>query len=284
MTQTRKWVLGTGLAVVLLLAAGWFLLVAPQRSEATALAEQAQAQRDANVHLQLKIQQLSAQAADLAAEEERLAELRVKVPQTPELPPLVRLLTAAAAASGADLRALAPGEPTLLVDPAAAPVAPPVDAGGTAAAAPPAAAPAAAPAQAAAQAAAPGAVSAPVAAGAATGSLHFLPLTVTTEGTYSQLVAFLDAVEELDRSLLVTGLTLSSERDEQTGGVGVTATIQTRAFLSPPAPGVATPVPTAPVPGETPVPVPGTAAQAQPSAATSPSPPSPPSASSQETP
>jgi Tfp pilus assembly protein PilO len=269
MTQTRRWVLGTGLAVVLLLAAGWFLLVAPQRSEAAALAEQAQAQRDANDQLQLKIQQLTAQAADLAAEEERLAELRVKVPETPELPPLVRLLTAAAAASGADLRALAPGEPTLLVDPAAAPVAPPADSGGTAAAAGPAAAPAAGAAPA--QAAAPGAVSAPAAASAATGSLHFLPLTVTTQGTYSQLVAFLDAVEELDRSLLVTGLTLSSERDDQTGGVGVTATIQTRAFVSPPAPGVATPVPTAPVPAETPVPTPGTAAQAQPPAATSPS-------------
>ena len=52
---TTKWYGGAALAAVLVLVAGYFLLVAPARSNADEITAAAQAQEDANKALQLRI-------------------------------------------------------------------------------------------------------------------------------------------------------------------------------------------------------------------------------------
>ena len=60
MNSTRTWTLGTAVVAVLLLVAGWFLLVSPQRSAAADLRDQVTAQQAANDAIALKTKQLQA--------------------------------------------------------------------------------------------------------------------------------------------------------------------------------------------------------------------------------
>jgi hypothetical protein len=212
MTEIRKWSLLTALAVVVVLAAGWFLLVAPKRSEAADLRQQTRDQLSANDSLQLQIAELEAQAVKLPEQRARLAEVQASVPAAAELPALIRTLTTAARASGVDLVSLAPGPLTPLA--------------GTGATAIPTAAPTAT--------ASAGATTAPAGTStAAAGGLEYVPVTLTTKGSFVGLKQFLNELEGLDRSFLTSGVSASGERDDVTGSTKLTATIIGRVFVSP---------------------------------------------------
>ncbi|RJK96768.1 type 4a pilus biogenesis protein PilO [Vallicoccus soli] len=114
MTRTQKWSAGTAVLAVLLLLAGWFLLVAPQRSTAAGLRLEAVAAEQANQGLLTEIHQLQAQSAELPAKREVLEAISRKLPADVQLPALVRALTGASAAAGAELQAMAPGVPQAL--------------------------------------------------------------------------------------------------------------------------------------------------------------------------
>lgn len=237
MSRTQQWVTGTALVAVLILAAGWFLLITPARSEAAELRASTQQQDRANAQLVSRIEELKVQSEDLPSQLARLAELGIQIPSNPELPTLIRDLTAAAESSGALMVSMAPSTPTLLPSSVPVPVVAPVPAEGenvgdddpaaAAAAAPPA--PAADP-------------------------LYMVPLTVTLEGTYYELEQWLNKVEDLKRAQLVTGFTLRSEVtatgevvDKDRGPLSLT--VSTRVFMTtaqPPAPtAVVAPVPPA---------------------------------------
>src|SRR5512139_353157 len=123
MTVTRKWSLMATLLVVAIFVASWFLLIAPRRSHAADLRSQAAAQDAANTRLQQKIAQLQAQAQDLPRQQARLAAVKVKIPENPALPALIRDLSAAAKKSGVSLDALAPSKPLAVVNGLVAPTA-----------------------------------------------------------------------------------------------------------------------------------------------------------------
>lgn len=177
MSRVRQYAVMTALAVVVLLAAGWFLLISPQRSEAAALRTEAESQESANAGLRNQLAVLKRQAEGLPAQEARLAEFAVQIPADPALPTLIRQLTVAAETSGVHLNSVTPGAPALATSTAAS-----GSATGTSAAA---------------------------AAAAPSGQLAYLPLTIDVDGSFYQLSAFLRELEILQRVFLVEGFTVA---------------------------------------------------------------------------
>ena len=241
MTATRKWSALAVLLVAAIFAASWFLLIAPKRSEAAGLRAQKVEQDATNERLIQQLEMLKAQAQDLPKQEAFLAQIRRQVPSNPALPALIRDLTAGAKKSGVDILSLAPALPVAVVAPAVTAVVPTT--AGTAA-------------PSSGTSPAPGTVTTPVAAAPV---LYQVPITVKTSGSYFETEQFLNKVEALKRSFLVTGFTLkytASTAQNPTAGP-LEMEIKGRVFLSPAA-AVAAGA-TVPVPGVTATPAPSTA-------------------------
>jgi Tfp pilus assembly protein PilO len=191
MDKLKQWVALTVLASVAVLAAGWFLLVAPKRGEAADLRVQAEEQLATNRTLAGELEVLKAQARDLPQKQAELASVAAKIPDNPALPGLIRQLMEAADAADVQLVSIAPGEPVLK--------------------APPVPATPAAPEEGAAQvdgAAAPADPAAPAPPSPA-GTLAEIPLAVNVVGDYYGVQRFLARAEELSRAVLVTNLTVA---------------------------------------------------------------------------
>src|SRR5438067_6686293 len=117
MTRARQWSVLTAVACLAVMAAGWFVLVKPQRSHAASLRKDAADVLQINQTLQAQIAHLRAQAKDLPAQQRKLADIATKVPDSPALPTLIRQLSAAADGSGVNLVSLSPGLPALVAAP-----------------------------------------------------------------------------------------------------------------------------------------------------------------------
>jgi Tfp pilus assembly protein PilO len=198
MTDTRKWSAAAVVLIAAVFAAGWFLLVSPKRSDAADLKTQTATQDSANVTLQSKLEELKAQQADLPRQRARLAEISTKVPDNPALPSLIRDLTAASRKVGVSLDTLAPAAPVAV------------------------------------SATAPGVVAAaPVAPAAATNvALFQVPLTLNVTGSYFELEQFVNKLEGLKRSFLVTGFSISDATSDKAALDDLTIALTGRVFLS----------------------------------------------------
>src|SRR4051794_1883864 len=155
--KLKQWALLTVIAVLAVFAAGWFLLIAPKRTEAAGLHATAASYDARSSSLRGELSMLEAQARELPKQEARLTEIGRKIPASPDLPTFIRTLTDAANAAGVDLNSLAPSAPVA----------------GTSAAAP-------------APATASGA-----AATAPSASLSYVPVTLQVSGNYFQVEEFL---------------------------------------------------------------------------------------------
>jgi Tfp pilus assembly protein PilO len=242
MSMTRKWSLLAAALVVAIMAASWFLLISPKRGEAADLRSKSAAQEQANQLLQQKLEQLKAQAVDLPKQKAQLALIRKQIPDNPALPTLVRDLTAAARKVGVDLVSLAPANPVAMAPAAAQAPVPATTTGGgnstgttgssgtTGTGSPAAAAPATPPA-----------------------TLYMVPLKVTLSGSYFEVEQFVNKLEGLRRSFLVTGFSLTPGGEETSSTGGSTDSsgelklaLDGRVFLSPSVvPAAATPTPAA---------------------------------------
>ncbi|NHC14013.1 type 4a pilus biogenesis protein PilO [Motilibacter deserti] len=111
MTRTHKWTAGTVVVGLLLLAAGWLLLVGPKRAEASGLRDEATAQTAQNAQLHTQLAELKKLAAELPAAQRALDEIGSKVPDTVGLPALVRRVSALAKSSGVDVVSITPAAP-----------------------------------------------------------------------------------------------------------------------------------------------------------------------------
>jgi Tfp pilus assembly protein PilO len=242
MSVTRKW---SALAVVLvlaILAAGWFLLVSPKRTEAAGLETQVDTQEAANAKLVSELEQLKAQQAELPAQRAELASMRKQIPDNPALPTLIRSLTEAGRKVGVSIDTMSPTVPVAVVDPAAEVAAAPAtttsesdslsqtsDSSTTDS-----------------TEGSADSTTATVAAPAAP-TLYQVPLTLEVSGSYFELEQFINKLEGLKRSFLVTGFTLApaTESGSDTTDAGpapddLTLSLQGRVFLSPPASTTAT--------------------------------------------
>jgi Tfp pilus assembly protein PilO len=216
MTSTRKWSLLTMVLIVAILAASWFLLVSPERSKASKLKVQTTSQDQANSQLKEKIAQLMAQQQDLPRQEARLAQIRRQIPENPALPALIRDLSAAAKKAGLSLESLAPSDPVAVVAPVAAAVPAPVSTdaptdGSTAGTA----------------------TTAVVAPAAPAVTLYQVPIVLRAQGSYFEVEQFVNKLEGLRRSFLVTGFSLKPMAVTGSSGNQLEINVNGRVFLSP---------------------------------------------------
>jgi Tfp pilus assembly protein PilO len=210
MTDIRKWSAGAAVLIIAIFAAGWFLLVAPKHHATADLRARAVAQDADNALLQQKLQVLQAQQQDLPQQQAKLATLSTQIPSNPALPSLIRDLTAAAAKVGVSIDSMAPSAPVAVV---AAPV--------TAVAAP---------------------ATPTSGAAAASSTLFQVPLTLQLTGSYFEVEQYLNKLEGMKRSLMITGFTLapggasttssSTASTSGTSGSDLTVTLNGRVFLS----------------------------------------------------
>ncbi len=111
MTETRKWTLGAVLVAVLILVAGWFLLISPQRAEVADLEAQTQAQENTNSSLDTELAVLKQENKDLPEKQAELAALQTKIPEAPELPTYIREMQDVGRKSGVAFTSLTPTTP-----------------------------------------------------------------------------------------------------------------------------------------------------------------------------
>ena len=172
MNKMRQWSLLTGVAVVVVFAAGWFLAVSPQRQHAASLRTQAVSQQSSNAQLLGQINQLKQQKQGLPAQQRLLDRIAAQIPDNPALPALIRELSAAADAAGVDLESMAPAAPAPVVSTASASV------------------PAAA-------------TTSATAAGAAL-PLEQISIVIKVNGSYYNVESFFASVEKMKRAMRVT--------------------------------------------------------------------------------
>lgn len=224
MDKMRQWTLLTVVAVLAVLAGGYFLLVQPKSDKAAEVRASAEAQRADNARLEAEIARLTKQAQDLPRQQAKLAAFAARIPNNPALPSLIRTLTDAADRAGIELISMAPGPPVLVVAPA--PVAP------------------ASPAVPAAGPAAPGGAVTAGTVGAE--PLFTIPLTLAIKGGYVQVQQFFSNLEDLTRSLQVGSFSiapvLAVPGVSTTSAGGVTVSLVGRVFMTAPAPGDVAPV------------------------------------------
>jgi Tfp pilus assembly protein PilO len=184
MEKLKQYVIFTVLGCLVVLAAGWFLLVSPKRSDAAALRTQAASQVSGNAQLENQLQVLKAQAKDLPKQQAKLAAVAAKIPDNPAMPAMIRALTAASTAAGVELVSVTPSAPVAMA--AAAPAA--VVQKGSATPATSAAANAA--------------------AGNSAGLLTAIPVALNVVGGYFQVEQFVANLENLPRSMRLSNVAI----------------------------------------------------------------------------
>jgi len=191
MTKLRQLWLLTAVGSVLVLAAGYFLLVSPKASKAASIRAEAAAQEQANAKLRTQIQMLNRQKKDLPRQQAELQKFAARIPNNPALPALVRGLSDATDNAGIELVSVSPTAPTRVVS----------TAGGATTAA---------------------AASTPLA-------LAQIPITIKISGRYSQLSQFFSEVEGLPRAFLISGVTVTPDAGAAAAAPGTTSTTESAA-------------------------------------------------------
>jgi Tfp pilus assembly protein PilO len=204
MNRIQQWLVGAGVAVLLIAVGGYFFAIAPQSSHAKSIKAQAAQQNQTNQGLKGQIQVLQDQTQGVAASQARIAAISNELPPTANIASYVRALVVAAKTAGVDLMSIAPAATAnVTVAPAAAPAA-------AAAATPVATAAAGAPSSRTTTTAPATPVTA--AGTAATGTataLETTPLTIAVNGGYFQIQQFLAQLEKLPRATVVNAVTLT---------------------------------------------------------------------------
>lgn len=108
-SRTTGWIVGTVVAVMAVLFAGWFLVAGPRFEAAAATLSEAEGVAGQNELLQLKIDKLRADSANLEAYRAEVAGLQAQIPTDGELADYTREVAAAADDSGAFLLDFTPG-------------------------------------------------------------------------------------------------------------------------------------------------------------------------------
>jgi hypothetical protein len=269
-----------------LVAAYWFLLLAPKREESAKIREelsQAQSVRDT---AQQKASQLAGAKRSFAADYATVIRLGKSIPTSVDMPSLLVQLDRAARGTGIKFTDVKAGERSAATAPASAPATP---GGGAASPAAPGAAPAASgPGQAAqsagnavtnanaASGAAGGAAASgdPAAAGASAPGLESIPLTFEFDGSFFDLADFFHRMKRFVRvandKIVIRGrlMTINSFTfDTTTGFPNIKAQVSATVYLAPKAQGVdagATPQGPDAAAGAAPQPASGTSAPATP--------------------
>jgi Tfp pilus assembly protein PilO len=189
MSRIQQWMAGTVVAVLVIVAAGWFVAIAPQKHKVSSLGSQATAQEQTNSGLRTRLSVLTGQMQAVPTEQAEVAAITQKIPSDPGMPAYVRTLTATAAQAGVELVSIAPGTPAAVTVAAAAV--------------------AAAPAASASPSTAPSAAAVTAAPAAPAVSLQVISVALSVQGGYFQLQQFVAALQKLPRTTVVGSVSLA---------------------------------------------------------------------------
>ncbi|HVT65159.1 MAG TPA: type 4a pilus biogenesis protein PilO [Mycobacteriales bacterium] len=199
MSTTRRWGIGAGLAAVVILAAGWFLLVKPQKAKVNDLHAQTAAQQVTNQTLVTKITALEAAAKNNAQEQRILDKIATQIPDTAQEPALIRALSQAAKGSGVDLSEITPSAAAALSGSST--------------------------------------TTETLGATGSGGELYSLPLQLTVTGAYANVESFFSALEHLPRAFRVSSFSFApagTGPNVHAPANAISATIQTAVYYSTP--------------------------------------------------
>ena len=192
MTKSRLWILGGVVGAILLFLVGYFLLIGPTRQAAADLRATAADLDTQNQQLAIRLQDLQNKAPEVPQQLDKIAGVRAKIPEDLDIGPLVSQLQSLASGAGVSLNSVSPGTPfyeTALTPEQRAQGEAVEDL----------------------QAAADDGV--PTTALVAAGQTVVIPLEIQGAGSYRQVRAFVNSLEETTRALLVKGITVSRDGD-----------------------------------------------------------------------
>ena len=112
MNKRQMWIGGGAVLAVLILVAGWFLVVSPVRSDTSKTKAQTASVVSDNDRMQAQLNQLIALKKNVTDKQAELSNIAAEIPGDPQLPRLIRQLTGIAGDAGVDLVALTPSQPT----------------------------------------------------------------------------------------------------------------------------------------------------------------------------
>ncbi|WP_380168484.1 hypothetical protein [Jannaschia sp. R86511] len=230
LTKTSAWSLGTLGLCVALSAGAWFLAIEPERAEAADTREQTVAAEQSNAQLEVRIEQLRQEYADLPTRQAELAAIRQALPDEPALAGLIRAVNESADDVDIVLSSITTGAVSAVVDPNAVTE---VTDEGAEAGAEASAEPSAEPSTEASAEPADAAAGVTVVEGAPAGAvLAAVPITIDTRGGFFETNLFLKALQaDISRAVLVDGLTITAIDEEDVDPGTVTTSITARVFV-----------------------------------------------------
>jgi Tfp pilus assembly protein PilO len=113
-----SWITGTALAGVVVLAAGWFLLISPLRAETGTTRDATEAQEAQNDARELALIRLQEEFGQLGEYRAELAGLQAAIPVQAELPALTREVQEVAERTGVTILQMTSATPVAVAEPA----------------------------------------------------------------------------------------------------------------------------------------------------------------------
>jgi Tfp pilus assembly protein PilO len=182
--KATTWVAGAAVAVVAILAAGWFLAISPTMASADESRAQTTVTQDRNTQLSRKVATLKDQFAHLDEYKTQLAALQVQLPQEADMSGFNTELQSLASSASVTATSMTVTTPQLFVPIGTKPTAsttaaPASDAAGTA--------------------------STTSTSAANFSGLYAVPVSITTVGTYDATLTFLDSLQRTSSRLFLVG-------------------------------------------------------------------------------
>lgn len=205
----RLWLMVGGIAAAVILLAGWFLFISPQRSDTSSVNTQVHAAQDKNAILRARIAQLKAENANLAQYLAEVKQAKLALPDSSGLSDFLRTLQSIGSSTQTTLTALTVGSPTNLNGSVSTTTTKATGAAG---------------ANAANSAGANGGL----------GPIYQMPITLSVSGSPSQLDEFLSQLQSVQpRAVLITQLN-EAGASEVAGSAGrQTLGLTMQAFVAP---------------------------------------------------
>jgi Tfp pilus assembly protein PilO len=203
----RLWLMVGGIAAVVILLAGWFLFISPQRSDTSSVNTQVHAAQDKNAVLRARIAQLKAQNANLAQYLAEVKQAKLALPDSSGLSDFLRTLQSIGSSTQTTMTALTVGSPTNLNGSVTTTAKP-----GSAATNP----------------------ASNTGANGGLGPIYQMPITLSVSGSPSQLDEFLSQLQSVQpRAVLITQLNEAGASEVAGAGGRQTLGLTMQAFVAP---------------------------------------------------
>jgi Tfp pilus assembly protein PilO len=238
----QLWAL-TAVAVLAIIAAGWFLGAKPQAAKVGTLNQSTEEQLSANSDLSKEIKRLSDMRSGVGKQQKRLRAIAANIPDNPALPSLIRSLSKIEEATGVRIDSITPAPPAFEAVPAAAPV---TKSSAATSSGDEADDSAGKKGTSKSKTGAATKSTATIPAAPTAGQLASIPLTLNVSGDFADVQLFMSRLETLQRTIVVGSLSITRDAQDTeaisaaaSGGGSLKVTVTGRIFMRVPPSAVA---------------------------------------------